>query len=344
MGLNNSKNNEPSLLLQLYGKNNSNTNMIGGSTEPETIDFEEDFIGVPNHSVIFKASQLEQKMSFDESRKIKSRHQKINLHLGQLKLFFSELLFLTKYIKDVNKVLYVGAAAGYHISKLADLFPDVVFDLWDPGRFDLQERNNIKIFNYPFTNESARTYAINKEKILFMSDIRTLTIAKMLKSEQNDKVDEIVEEDMLKQAQWVKIINPVYAYLKFRLPWYSSKSKYLKGTIYLQPYSPLSTEARLMTNNYNDYVVHDNVDYDEKMAYFNRAIRPFQLSVRWENILNKYDLLNTWDTVLSLYITDYYLRKMHNIRSDEETGKLFMSILNFHIDVFGKKYDVVFNQ
>ena len=329
----------------------TNNYMLGGKNNItlKHTDFDEDF--VPNKydddNIIFKFSQLNKKISFKEAEeKIKSDPNfKPELHLGQLKLFFCELLFLTKYIKNATKVLYVGAAEGYHIAKLADMFPDVMFDLWDPGRFKVEPRNNIKIYNQFFTIDSAKSYANREDKILFMCDIRTIAIAKLIKHGETTKVDNLVEEDMLMQAEWIKIINPLYAYLKFRLPWHTNKSSYLKGTIYLQPYSPSSTETRLMTNNYTDYVEYDNKDYDDKIAYFNFCIRYDNniLYDRWDDIFKKYKLLNCWDNAYGLYITDYYLRKIHNVTSDNEIGKLFMNIVNYHIKRYGKKYDIMFD-
>lgn len=362
MGNNISNNNEPSLLLQLFGKTAPKYDQpkmsescldyfSGGALKKmaKHINFDEDFISDKNkndNEIIFKVSQLTKKMEYEEAKeKSKDILENLpNLHLGQIKLFFSELIFLTKYQKDATKVLYVGAAEGYHISKLADLFPNLMFDLWDPAKFKLIPRNNIKIYNYAFTIDDAKKYASQQEKILFMCDIRTISVAKLIKKEEEIKVDELIEDDMVMQADWIKIIEPVYAYLKFRLPWYSPTSKYLGGTIYLQPYSPLSSEARLMTNNYTDYIEYNNNDYSDKMSYFNHFIRPVDKYERWSNIFDKYNLLNNWDNALGLYIIDYYLRKIHNIGSDEETGKLFMDIINFHIDRYGKKYDVLFNK
>src|SRR5271168_5215670 len=101
--------------------------------------------------VVYKYSQLSEKtMSYKEA--IKRCDGKI-MHLGQLKLFFSELIFLTMHAKPGYTVLYVGAAEGYHTSKMADLFPDLKFDLWDPEPFHLEARPNITLHNDFFTTE-----------------------------------------------------------------------------------------------------------------------------------------------------------------------------------------------
>lgn len=326
--------------------------MIGGKDKHDilmtknTIDFNEDFVNVDTDDFIFKYSQLTEKISYEAALIAEKKEgDKADMHLGQFKLFFSELLFLTKYIKDATKILYVGAAEGYHISKLADLFPDIKFDLWDPRKFDLQARKNIKLYDQYFTDNLAQMYAKDNDKILFLCDIRTLKVAKFKKNKQYRKFDELIMDDMSMQENWVKIINPIYAYLKFRLPWFEEENfSYLPGTIYLQPYSPKSTEARLMTNDYTNYITYNSKEHDEKFSYFNFFYRFSYRYDRWTKIFNQYQLKNCWDNTYALYIVDYYLRKIHNIYSDTKVGELFMEILKFHTDKYGKKYDIVFNR
>lgn len=292
----------------------------------------------------YKYSQLENKgVNYNEVTKMIGEKDNEIMHLGQFKLFFSELMYLAKYGKEGYKVLYVGAAPGYHIAKLADLFPTMNFDLWDPRIFDIPNRNNIKIFNHFFTNKTAKIYQKEGDNILFICDIRSLEIGIHTKKKDIEKVDEIVINDMNMQMSWIQIINPINAYLKFRLPYGVQYFKYLDGTIYLQPYAPLSTEARLLTNNYNKYVIYDCYEFDAKMAYFNFFVRYSNTEYkRWEKEMKKYHLKMNWDNAYAFHITNYYLRKIKKIDSDEETGKLFMDILSYHIDKYGKKYDTVF--
>lgn len=298
--------------------------------------------------MIYKYSQLTERISY-EGVKIKdpTKRRKIPQHLGQFKLLFTEIMFLTKKSNknNNNKVLYVGSAEGYHIAKLADLFPYLKFDLWDPGRFNIEKRPNIEIFNKFFTKKDAYSYKNEGDNILFICDIRTLKIAEYVKQQDNEKIDNIIDEDNQKQLEWVQIINPICAFLKFHPPYRPGKTKYFKGTIYLQPYSLIATEVRLLTNNYNDLTEYDNTEFDEKLAYFNFLIRSkFNIYKRWIKILEKYKIENSWDNNIALYIIDYYLRKIKKIKSDEEVGKLFMDILEFHKKEYGKKYNAIFTQ
>ena len=133
----------------------------------------------------YKYSQLDKRIEYDEAKKL-SKDVK-EMHLGQLKLLISEILFLTKYAKDGNKVVYVGAAEGYHIPKLVELFPNLTFDLWDPAKFGIKETKTINIFNKFFKDEDAENYVKEHNNILFISDIRTLQIAVFRKNIKRNK-------------------------------------------------------------------------------------------------------------------------------------------------------------
>lgn len=291
--------------------------------------------------MIYKYSQLYKRISFNEARKIKRINKKI--HIGQLKLLYSEILFLTKHAKNNNKVLYIGAGPGYHIAILADMFPNLNFHLWDPVVFEIEKRDNIKIFNNFFTNSEANQYKKEGNNILFISDIRNLNIAKFRKSKDIKKMDKLILDDMDKQIKWIQIINPIYAYLKFRLPFEKGITKSFNGTIYLQPFSPISTETRLMTNNYNDFIGYNNIEFDEKLAYFNCCIRSKNIKyIRWSNVMNTFRIKNNWDNALALYIIDYYLRKVKQIKSDQEVGKMFVDIIDFHKKKYKEKFNILF--
>lgn len=294
--------------------------------------------------LIYKYSQIpnNHRIKYDESLKLCRGKKK--MHLGQFKLFFSELIFLTMFAKPNDKILYIGAAPGYHITKLADLFPDVNFDLWDPRKFEIELRSNIKTYNDFFTDVSANSYKQNNERILLMCDLRTLEIGKLKKYKNITKMDELVDDDMKMQRRWCQIINPAYAYLKFRLPFEVPQTKYLSGTIYLQPYTKISTEARLLTNNYDNNIIYDNIEFEEKIAYHNGYTRCNSKHYnKWKNIMTEYNLVNNWDNALALHIVNFYLKTVKNIKSNEEVGKLFMDIVNFHAVKYGDKYAVLFN-
>lgn len=308
--------------------------------------------------IVYKYSQLKERVDYNKTlnnflvighKEIKKRKNNtihFNYHLGQFKLLITETLFLSKYAKDGNKVVYVGAAEGYHTSYLADMFPNLTFDLWDPRKFDIQETDRIKIFNRNFEDSDAHNYAKDGKNILFISDIRSLSFGDVEKiPEKLEEGDNIVDNDMIMQKNWVRIIKPIYASLKVRFGYLGKISSYLTGDIYLQAYAPLSTENRLFTNNYTDEILYDNSEYDEKMAYFNFKIRMDidKKYDRFSSILDKYNIQNNWDNNIAMYTLNYYLEKYKNIKDYERVGVLFMDIVNYHKKKYKYKYDVIFN-
>lgn len=294
--------------------------------------------------LIYKYSQLVERVSYKESKKLYQRRMK-DIHLGQLKLLISEILFLTKYAKDGNKIVYVGAAPGFHIYQLAILFPNLTFDLWDPVRFEIKEHKNIKKFNKFFMDQDAKKYQTDGNNILFVSDIRNLKIGEFRKVKdekaRNDEIDQLILDDMERQKVWVQTIQPIASYLKFRVPYETNGFKYLKGTLYLQPYSPASTETRLLTTNYADMDDYDNKAFDEKLAYFNCCMRLSEDN-RWKQIMDKHHILNIWDNYFTLYVLDYYLRKVKNVNDDEAVVKLFNELIDFLKDKYDKKYNIIY--
>src|SRR5690606_38586389 len=87
-----------------------------------------------------------------------------------------------------------------------------------------------------FTNEIAKSYRDSGSNILFISDIRNQDIVNL----GGQHYDDMILNDNKKQLDWVQIINPRYAFLKFRPPYLPGKSQYLAGEIYLQCYAPPS--------------------------------------------------------------------------------------------------------
>lgn len=253
---------------------------------------------------------------------------------GQLKLFLSETTFLSKMAAESkNKflVLYIGAADGYHIGKLANLFPLYMFHLWDPRDFFVKESHNIKIFQKYFTDEEALKY--DGDNILIICDIRTLTI-KYAKEEKDinrkiKKMDEIVDEDLKFQKKWVEKIKPYAAFLKFRLPYSFGTTTYFDGVIYLQQFGPMSTETRLLVRDTKKLKDYDNVEYDEKMVYFNNNIRPNKID-EWENTLKKLNLKNNLDNAVMLEILKEYIIVTTQKYSEENLMLLVEDVLKYH--------------
>ena len=213
-------------------------------------------------------------------------------HWGQRKLLMSEIEFLCDYSDKNDVVVYAGAAQGFHVPFLSEMFPSLKFILYDPAKFAIRETNTIKIIQDFFTEDTAKEY-INKN-VLFISDIRTETDEKS------------VSEDMKRQKRWVGIMDPKACMFKFRLPWGVGYTEYFSGDIYFQPYArDYSTETRLICEKPYSLMKYNNGDYEEKCFYLNSVVR---FHPHLHNVY-EYGLDNTWDSACEVYILDNYLSK-----------------------------------
>jgi len=218
-------------------------------------------------------------------------------HLGQVKLFTSELEFLNEHSHLSKTILYVGAAEGMHTVYMAELYPEHKFILYDPRDFDerLESISNVEIHQQFFTDEDAPQYT--EMGVLFICDIRTL-MEDRDRNEWNKEFEEFIQNNMSQQWNWHKIMQPAMSMLKFRLPFTPGLTEYLSGDIYYQAYAgPRSTELRLVTSG-NETRMYDHTLVEEILYRFNTCTR-FQ----------NYDGLYYDDRVLHDALKEYIVRK-----------------------------------
>ena len=199
-----------------------------------------------------------------------SKKNKTHAKMGQRKLLLMEVKFLVKYGGLSNVVVYAGAAPGKHISFLAELFPNHIFHLYDPRDFNdgTKHHSRISTYNVLFTNTLASQY--ESAKVLFISDIR-----QNVKGKNINKIEQVIEEDMKMQKEWVHLMQPAAAMLKYRLPvLFTSNTTsftYLHGDIWFQPWAPLLTyETRLVITPPYSLATFDKKDYMISMIQRNK--------------------------------------------------------------------------
>jgi cap2 methyltransferase len=155
------------------------------------------------------------------------------------------------------------------------MFPKHTFILVDPAPFTVRpERGRIFIHQAMFTddlaNELRQGLLQRNTRILFISDVRSCDPD--FHSEQVHT--ERINADMRAQARWHRILRPFKSMLKFRLPYASGVTEYLKGDIHLPVWGPPSTtECRLVVNTHPSTQTYDHTDHEEKMFHFNTVTR-----------------------------------------------------------------------
>lgn len=301
--------------------------------------------------LIYKYSQLNCEIDYYDTEKIRrkimdDKHRNYALHLGQLKLFLSELLFLSKNAKDGDIIIYIGAAPGYHLNKLVDMFPKCHFELWDPRQSDVRNKQNVTIHEAKFTHESIAYYKEPSERYLLITDLRNMVIGRAIEADDIKEADTIATDDMVIQMEWCQMLKPRKAYLKFRLPYEIRTLEYLSGTIYLQPFGPVSTEARLSTSDYHTLVKYDSFKFDRMLACHNVLNRSMlHNNPAWCGLTRKHRIINTWDTIFALYIIHLYVVKVKKITVDtrKKSMELYLDIISFMRKRSGR-YDQIFEK
>ena len=248
-------------------------------------------------------------------------------HWGQKKLLLSEIQFFTRICKTLNMkslkdfaVVYIGSAGGHHLPILYNLFPDLIWLLYDPAPFSKEvmkhptKDKSVFVYNMYFTDDTLEHVRKNCQgrKILFISDIRVET-----------KEEDIIK-DMRNQAFWGTELNSPFMLHKFRLPYEEletipksnlqfklndklfinpnlkiTKNKnmlYLKGDIYLQIFPPpYSGELRLFVEQINgkyEFAEYDYLDIENRLIYFNSYIRPYFYCSNDDKICKEYKYIN----------------------------------------------------
>lgn len=265
-------------------------------------------------------------------------HGLIRVHHGQRKLLMNEIEFLLiglPKIKTKEKtVLYVGAAPGQHHIILQKMFPDVRFILYDGNKFhsDIIKLPKYHFYEKLFTHEDAKNYKKMGKSMLFISDIR-----RDIKDEEDSKEedDRKIWEDMTWQKDWVKIIRPVMCMLKFRLTYNKLKRKYLSGDLYLQPWvGKISSELRLITDNYDDEIEYDEDMYDEIVHYHNIVIRRMYYE-------HDYDCLcHCYDCRTEAYILDKYFKDFQGVTDEKKRKEYVCKLSRFITGLVGVNIDI----
>lgn len=234
------------------------------------------------------------------------------VHWGQLKMFLVTLIFLIKTVSQDDhlvNIVYPGSAHGDNILILSKMFPNINWYLIDPNPYhpDIYKcKKIIEVKNEYFTDELAEHYhkklSNGKNKLLFISDIRV--------GLEIEDAHIVRDQDMNKK--WVEILKPDFSYLKFRTP-YSTESdyEYLDGTIYIQPYAPVSsTETRLLIPQNLEMKTYSTREYNGKMFYFNRALRP----AYYPSIINNHPYIDhCFDCTYFTYLIKNYITHFDKI-------------------------------
>ena len=267
-----------------------------------------------------------------------------NIHWGQLKLFLSEFFSIIYHLEeDVKDIVYVGAANGSHIYGLAKLFKHLKFHLYDSQKFDkrLYKMNNVMIKKKYF-DDSDIDFWKRKDKIFFISDIRTLTYDPCTQTDDTRvKNEESVWNDMKLQEKWIKELRPSLSLIKFRLPFAydfilkeGKTRNYLNGEVCYQVYNkPTSSETRLLVKDI-EYKDWDIVKYEKILAYHNSVVRNKMkffnpINGKTEEIYPEKGLFNDFDSTYFTILVIDFIKSTKEEVTEEAVKRKIDDILSY---------------
>ncbi len=283
--------------------------------------------------------------------------KKTTVHWGQRKLALTTLAMINLFWnpEQIQKltIVYAGSAPGTNLKFVMEMYPQIEWYLYDPHPVgfnkEIKAKHNVHIFEGDtgwFTDQIAEEWK-DRDDIFFISDVRT-----------DDITETGIWNNMKMQENWVKIIKPVVAMLKFRLPYSNLKfsneidytkgyAPYLAGIVMKQPWAGrTSTETRLLiprSSMINGvYPIHNwNIKvYEDKMFHLNSVIRelvyfynPFYLkdSTKRATAINPPELLNDWDSLVETTILNDLLTKTSTVINRLEGIKGLSNLLTISL-------------
>lgn len=255
-------------------------------------------------------------------------------HIGQRKLFMNELQFLTN--ESSNVCVYAGAAPGHKTFLLSTLFPNMKFILVDPNRFELRiNGRSHREFKHPDVvhlshgyptmsntaspDDTAEFIKTSSYKIFILEEFMTNELSNVFAALNCSFISDIRSNianttfpsdydlywNYSMMFNWISIMKPTRSMIKFRIPYFQDKQKFIKNkefdvskkygidfsrdyfnkkltwpksTLFIQPWAgPSSTEVRSVIHkkDLSNLVTYDILDLEEKLNYYNCIDRPW---------------------------------------------------------------------
>lgn len=256
------------------------------------------------------------------SKDVEQNTKTIYRYDGQAKLYWAHLSFLT-WVRDSNPnmtditVVYVGAAPGNSIPLLSNLFKTQIkkWILYDKAPFNKQVNkvDNIQIKKEFFTDDIAKSYKDVKNVVL-MFDHRI-----------SDTSDKAIVKDINSTRRWIKLVDPIYAWVKFRLPWKSVDGKSTvtgpRGEIHLQPFTKqFSAETRVWLDKKDITDAINGKEHQYDIRAYEESLFARNKYMRWTDFY-KHDIQvegidHTQDSIFVIDTAKRYLKS--NKKKDVE--------------------------
>ena len=231
--------------------------------------------------------------------------------------------FLTQSIipSEINQYVFVfvGAAPGYDVAYLRQLFPALKFILFDPKPISQDIDGDTEIHQELFTDDFARQLSARYKKKKILLQCYTRISSKRF------------EENLSMIRNWHSIMGVHRGAYEMTLPYDSDGSSlFLKGALYFPVWSkPAGADCRLITDfDTNKLVRYSHRYHEEAMAYFNCVTRTCIYKKNELHLPSIYDACYDCTAerqILSEYVCDFlcvkhgsdaYKKKMKELCTD----------------------------
>ncbi len=230
-----------------------------------------------------------------------------------------------------------------HIKCLHDLFPWFEYHLYDSRPFSklLDNIPKIHLHNKYFDDQEIQKYIEIKDRIFFISDIRSLSYnAESREYQTLINNENAAYNDMKLQMDWVLSLKPYKSMLKGRFPYKNSYTKeihpnltikYLSGICWLQPWRGItSTEVRLIPND-NLEIQDWNFEKIENLLFHQNKVRDTQkfldpFNENPEPLFPDIGIISDWDSMFTIQVSIDYLQKF-NILPNLQNTKVLLKFI-----------------
>lgn len=210
-----------------------------------------------------------------------------------LKMLCNDVDFLTQKMRAGDTAVYVGGSIGEYILILANMFPTTKFVMYDhnlsncirkvkeEGSMPPNLHHREEVFSEKVAAQLLLQDSLKSSKLLLMSDLRNITRNAWGNEGQVAVTDDNVVNDLHLQENWVQLLRPRSAQLKFKLPYHGpSQYSYLKGDVKVQLFGKHSTsEVRLTVDAPADELqeyprfLFDKQQHEDSMYHHNFVTR-----------------------------------------------------------------------
>jgi hypothetical protein len=279
---------------------------------------------------------------------------------GQMSMLLIEMYFLSKCLPKTRErvtVVYAGAHPGDHINHLIEMFPNVLWHLYDPftnerdqSEMDTPLRLRERVIEEPIyidsehitkgkvvkhhialSDDEARRFGQEDDNVYFISDIRNREYGKR----GSEKDSEILESDTYNQLRWAEMMNAKWSLLRFR-PKLKDERMYKdsdsqterdKKSCYVYPRGRFIKIPMQKKNQHSMFFIaggNNPQRYTPTIKYYHEdmieMINHFNYTIRTSYIYDNPDT-GTFDGYLNEQDINDFIRQVH-ITTSDQTNRL----------------------